>query len=401
MRKRAAAFGKDLTDNRQQQYRNISEFVGGMKVVKSLNVERVYFDRFRDTLERLRQDSMAYVSANSTASALFQIANGLGLAIFVYVALVGFQLSLAQVIVMLFVFWRVSPRFMELQTNVQQLLMELPAFGRMQAVRANFDAAREPELTADAASVPAPRREVALRDVSFSFQEGGQPILNRVSLSLPAGKVSALIGPSGAGKSTIADILLGLLEPSEGQLVVDGVPVEGAGRRIWRQRVAYVPQEIFLLHDSIAANLRLAAPDASDVELWLALEAAQASAFVAELDAGLQTVVGERGIRLSGGERQRIALARALLRKPSLLILDEATSALDWQNQALIAKSIESLRGSMTILTIAHRPSMIAFADWVIAMEQGRVVETGAYNSLRGDMRSRLSLMLSGEQTAA
>ncbi|TIP41388.1 MAG: ABC transporter ATP-binding protein, partial [Mesorhizobium sp.] len=146
------------------------------------------------------------------------------------------------------------------------------------------------------------------------------------------------------------------------------------------------------------ANLRLAAPEASDEELWAALRSAHAADFVERLVSRLETVVGDRGVRLSGGERQRIALARALLRKPSLLILDEATSALDWQNQSLIAQSIESLRGRMTILTIAHRPSMIAFADWVVAIENGRIVEVGRYRRLKAKTGSRLAKMLSGEQ---
>jgi ATP-binding cassette subfamily C protein len=147
--------------------------------------------------------------------------------------------------------------------------------------------------------------------------------------------------------------------------------------------VAYVPQDVFLLHDAIAATLRLAAPQASDEALWVALRAAHASDFVERLELRLGTVVGDRGIRLSGGERQRIALALALLRKPSLLILDEATSALDWPNQSLIARSIDGLRGTMTILTIAHRPSMIAFADRVVALENGRIVEVGQYQRLK------------------
>ncbi|TIS53366.1 MAG: ABC transporter ATP-binding protein, partial [Mesorhizobium sp.] len=166
----------------------------------------------------------------------------------------------------------------------------------------------------------------------------------------------------------------------------------------WRDQVAYVPQDVFLLHDTIAANLRLAAPQSGDEELWAALRKAHAADFVERLDRRLETVVGDRGVRLSGGERQRIALARALLRKPSLLILDEATSALDWQNQSLIAQSIEELRGQMTILTIAHRPSMIAFADWVVAIESGRIVEVGQYQRLKARSGSRLARMLSGER---
>ena len=194
-------------------------------------------------------------------------------------------------------------------------------------------------------------------------------------------------------------MLLGLLEPTAGKILVDGVEIDASNRRRWRDQVAYVPQDVFLLHDTIAANLRLAAPQASDDASWTALRAAHASDFVEQLDQRLETVVGDRGARLSGGERQRIALARALLRKPSLLILDEATSALDWQNQALIARSIDGLRGAMTILTIAHRPSMIAFADWVVAMEDGRVVEVGQYQRLKAKPASRLSRMLSGEQS--
>ena len=135
--------------------------------------------------------------------------------------------------------------------------------------------------------------------------------------------------------------------------------------------------------------------------MWEALAAANAETFVRRLPDGLLTVVGDRGVRLSGGERQRIALARALLRKPLLLILDEATSALDWENQALIARSIERLRGVMTVVTIAHRVSMIAFADWVVALENGRLVETGAYGDLVQRPESRLARLVAGEQGRA
>ena len=220
-------------------------------------------------------------------------------------------------------------------------------------------------------------------------------MVSDITFGLPAGKVTALIGPSGSGKSTIADMLLGLLEPTAGRILADGIEINAANRRRWRDQVAYVPQDVFLLHETIAANLRLAAPQASNDDLWKALRSAHAAEFIERLEHQLDTVVGDRGVRLSGGERQRIALARALLRKPSLLILDEATSALDWQNQSLIAKSIDGLRGSMTILTIAHRPSMIAFADWVVAMESGRIVEVGQYQRLKEKTGSRLSQMLS------
>ncbi|MER8622371.1 ABC transporter ATP-binding protein [Mesorhizobium sp. M0478] len=397
-RARASAFGRVLTSNRQEQYRTVSEFLGGIKVAKSLNVEATYYAQLRATLEKMKADNINYVRNSTIGTALFQVASVIGLSLFIYVALVRFNLSLAEIVVLLLVFMRIAPRFMDMQMQAQQVLINLPAYASMRDMQARFDAESEPaNLESDAKL----SLDVGLniRNVSFAYEAGGKPVVSDVTFGLPAGKVTALIGPSGSGKSTLADMLLGLLEPSEGKILADGVEIGAANRRRWRDQVAYVPQDVFLLHDTIAANLRLAAPQASDAELWTALRAAHGADFVERLELRLDTVVGDRGVRLSGGERQRIALARALLRKPSLLILDEATSALDWQNQSLIAKSIDGLRGSMTILTIAHRPSMIAFADWVVAVENGRIVEVGQYQRLKAKAGSRLSKMLSGEQS--
>ncbi|MBZ9920597.1 MULTISPECIES: ABC transporter ATP-binding protein [unclassified Mesorhizobium] len=400
-RSRATAFGQVLTTNRQDQYRTVSEFLGGIKVAKSLNIEATYFAQLQATLERMKADNIAYVRNSSTGTALFQVASVIGLSLFIYVALVRFDLSLAEIVVLLLVFMRIAPRFMDMQTQAQQVLINLPAYAAMRSLQMRFDAEREPGH----AGIEDARKlsldfGLNVRGVSFAYEDGAaKTVVSDITFGLPAGKVTALIGPSGSGKSTIADMLLGLLEPTAGTILVDGVEIDAANRRGWRDQVAYVPQDVFLLHDTIAANLRLAAQQASDDELWAALRSAHAAEFVERLDLKLETVVGDRGVRLSGGERQRIALARALLRKPSLLILDEATSALDWQNQALIAQSIDGLRGSMTILTIAHRPSMIAFADWVVAMENGRVVEAGQYRRLKAKAGSRLSRMLSGEQS--
>jgi ATP-binding cassette subfamily C protein len=190
------------------------------------------------------------------------------------------------------------------------------------------------------------------------------------------------VGPSGAGKSTLADLLLGLLSPTDGSIVVDGKPLEEKDLAIWRNRIGYVPQETFLLNDTIRANLELAKPNATDAELLSALEAAAADGFVLQPSRGLDCMIGDRGVRLSGGERQRIALARALLRRPAVLILDEATSSLDAENQNRIQQAIEKMHGQLTIITIAHRLSTIRHADQIVVLERGRVVETGSYDQL-------------------
>ncbi|MER9298936.1 ABC transporter ATP-binding protein/permease [Mesorhizobium sp. M0621] len=401
-RTRATAFGRVLTANRQDQYRTVSEFLGGIKVAKSLNVEDSYFAQLQSTLEKMKADNIDYVRNSTIGTAVFQVASVVGLSLFIYVALVRFNLSLAEIVVLLLVFMRIAPRFMDMQTQAQQVLINLPAYTAMRSMQARFDAEREPD---DSGGIGEGGKlslatGLNIRDVSFGYgDDPTKAVVVGITFGLPAGKVTALIGPSGSGKSTIADMLLGLLEPTAGKMLVDGIEIDAGNRRRWRDQVAYVPQDVFLLHDTIAANLRLAARQASDDDLWAALRSAHAGEFVERLDLKLETVVGDRGVRLSGGERQRIALARALLRKPSLLILDEATSALDWQNQSLIARSIDGLRGTMTILTIAHRPSMIAFADWVVAMENGRIVEVGQYQRLKEKAGSRLSRMLSGEQS--
>lgn len=399
-RARATAYGRVLTSNRQDQYRTVSEFLGGIKVAKSLNVEASYFAELGATLDKMKADNIAYVRNSTIGTALFQVASVIGLSLFIYMALVRFHLSLAEIVVLLLIFMRVAPRFMDMQVQAQQVLINLPAYASMQNLQASFDAEREPEASV-AGSEPRLTLNIGLnvRNVSFAYGEnGGEPVVNDITFGLPAGKVTALIGPSGSGKSTIADMLLGLLEPTTGNILADGVEITALNRRAWRDQVAYVPQDVFLMHDTIAANLRIAARHAGEEELWEALRKARAADFVERLEGRLDAVVGDRGVRLSGGERQRIALARALLRKPSLLILDEATSALDWENQSLIAQSIDGLRGQMTILTIAHRPSMIAFADWVVAIENGSIVEVGQYRRLKARTGSRLARMLSGEQ---
>ncbi|MFW5634465.1 MAG: ATP-binding cassette domain-containing protein, partial [Erythrobacter sp.] len=206
--------------------------------------------------------------------------------------------------------------------------------------------------------------------------------LTQVSVRLPAGRITALIGPSGGGKSTFADIAAGLVHPSNGRVVIDGARLDPASARNWRRQVAYVPQDPFLLADGIAANLRLARPDASEAEIWDALEKANAASFVRKLPGRLDAVLGDNGVALSGGQRQRIVLARALVMRPRLLVLDEATSALDWESQALIARSIAALRGQVTVLAIAHRASLVATADHVIALDRGRILQAGSREEL-------------------
>ncbi|CAN5359764.1 ABC transporter ATP-binding protein [soil metagenome] len=400
IRRYTSAYSERLTKQQQAQQRTIAEFLGGLKLVKSLNAEPRYLGEFSANMEAASNEMRRFFRVSTISPLLFQTLSAAGAASFVYIAIRYLQMPLDRIAVLLFILLRISPRFTGLQAAGQLLLLNIGGYTAIKTLIDRHGAAQEPQ-SVSGQTLPRLTRALSFRDVDFRYGVDADPTLRQMSFEIPAGQITAIIGPSGGGKSTVADLMLGLLEPTGGQILLDDEALTEANRRSWRSSVAYVPQEVFLAHDTIARNLRLAAPDADESALWRALSQAQAATFVAALPDGLQTVVGERGARMSGGERQRIALARALLTRPQLLILDEATSALDWENQNLIARAIEQLRGQMTIVTIAHRPSMIAFADWIVAIEAGQVVEAGRFGTVVADQDSRLSRLMIGEGGAA
>nr|WP_275588815.1 ATP-binding cassette domain-containing protein [Croceicoccus hydrothermalis] len=213
--------------------------------------------------------------------------------------------------------------------------------------------------------------------VVLTYAGAKAPALDGVSLVIPARKLTALVGRTGSGKTTIADLALGLLSTDSGSLTIDGVTLGNDNRRAWREYVSLVPQDPVLFHGSIRENLHLVRPDATDAEMEEALETAHILATIRRLPHGLDTAVGDRGQMLSGGERQRLALARALLRKPALLVLDEATSALDSVTEAEVVRALADIRHETSILAITHRPALLDVADHVVLLRDGRIVEEG------------------------
>jgi ATP-binding cassette subfamily C protein len=395
VRRATAVFGELFTIQHQKQHQVLSAFIGSVKTAKSFNAEPAYIKRFSAELEAARQAQMRYTEVSATGGIVSQVVTAVGMAGFSYMALIVYHLAFTNLAVLLFAFMRMAPRISALQNSSHQIMLNLPAYETMRRLQARCDDAREPQV--DGTRPLALHKQLRFEAVRFTHAGQDIPSIFEVSFVIPARQITAFIGPSGSGKSTLADLVLGLIEPQAGRIMIDDVELDGTNRRNWRTNIAYVPQEVILTHDTILENLRIAFVDASETEIWHALEAANAASFVRALPEQLLTIVGERGLRLSGGERQRIALARALLRLPQLLILDEGTSALDWESQALVAQSIERLRGQITVVTIAHRPSMIAIADWVVALEKGRVVETGAYKDMIAMPESRLRYILTAE----
>lgn len=254
------------------------------------------------------------------------------------------------------------------------------AAGSLQRVYGLLDVEPEVREAADATLPEAVRGALELRAVDFGL--GGQTLLEGLALAISPGQVVGLVGPSGAGKSTVAGLLARQADPTRGAVLVDGLDARRWKLSGLRRAVLLVPQETQLFHDSLAANLRFAAPRASDAQLVEVLEAVELGAFLAQLPEGLATPLGAQGLRLSGGERQRVALARALLARPRVLVLDEATSALDALTERLVLQRLLERLGGATVVLIAHRLSTLVGADRIFVLERGRLVEQGTHAQL-------------------
>ncbi len=405
--RQSRTLGERLTGANRQIVASVTDFLAGLKLARVYEAEEEHVRRFTDAKTAVRRRRLAFTRTSAAARAAFQSGAAAALAALIWFAVSVADATPAELAIMALIFARVLPAAERLQRQTQELAHALPAYAHALAMQqALIEAAEAPagagggartagdagagDETASPAgggradggggatdATPgrggarmALRRALTVRGVSFAWAPGGRPALAHVDLDVPAGALTVITGPSGAGKSTLAEILIGLVEPGAGRVLVDGVPLTGSNRRRWRRSVAVVPQDPHLFPDTLRANLRWARPDASDADLWRALGLAAAD-FVAALPDGLETFAGHRGTRFSGGERQRIALARALLREPALLVLDEATSHLDAENERRI---VAGLRAGATVVAIAHGGELPAAADRCVRLDAGRVV---------------------------
>ena len=224
------------------------------------------------------------------------------------------------------------------------------------------------------------RGHVKLTDLNFSYAE--QPTLHQVNLEAKPGQTIALVGSTGAGKSTIVNLLCRFYEYDSGSITIDGTELNTIAKPSLRSAIGYVTQEAFLFNGPVRENLQLAKRDASDEEMWIALSAANADGFVSNLPEGLDSIVGERGIKLSGGEKQRLSIARALLKNPPILLLDEATASVDSETERLIQQALDRLMENRTAFVIAHRLSTIRNADLIYVLDKGHIIESGTHKEL-------------------
>ena len=320
---------------------------------------------FRAASDALRQHELDYFRLGHVLQMLFQMLAAVLLACAIYLALFVWQTPLAVFVPVLAIAIRCVPLVASLLQALRGWSHALPALGGLRDLIARARAHQEPEECAGERL--AFRTAITLEQVSLHHAGRAAPVLSDFNLTIPAGSMVAITGPSGSGKSSLADMLCGLYAPDTGELRVDGVALDPAHRLAWRGQVAYLEQVPFFLDATLAENLAWGLSQVEDERISRALAAASAD-FVRDLPDGLATHMGEHGRQFSGGEKQRIALARALLREPDLLILDEVTASLDAANAASVRQSIEALRGTRTIVLLTHDRELLALADTVIEL---------------------------------
>lgn len=384
LRRQAMQLGQRMSDAERGLMGNVQESLSGIKLAKILGAESDYLRRFDQHLHSMREEDLHFQINQTHATALYQTLGALLLAAFLYLGITVLAIPMATLLTLVFIFSRLLPMFAGTQQQYQYWLHALPSVQRCYELIAQAEAAAEPALPTNA-GFDRVQQAITLEQISLHYSGRESPALDSITLQLPARTTTAVIGESGAGKSTLADVLMGLLQPDSGSMQIDGRSMHGEALMRWRASVAYVPQDAFLFHDSIRSNLLWGKPDADDDELRQALQRSAAE-FVFALPHGLDTVVGDGGVLLSGGERQRLALARALLKKPALLILDEATSALDRGNEARIRQAIENLHGDLTVIIIGHRLATLEHADHIVVLAHGRIKAQGTWTDIAGHM---------------
>ncbi len=368
----------------------IGETLIGIKTIKALAVEKESLSRVRgyfDTTEMIeRKKDLVRLGAKLSVEPISLLfISGVFAVSYFYLSF-----DITTFVPIVYLIQQMFVRTSKIQSSLHMVEDTLVPAERVAEMITETEANKEPR----GGTLPFTfNTELALSHICFSYR--GEPVFSDLSFSVQRGEFVGIIGPTGSGKTTMVDLLLRLMEPSGGRVLLDGSDAAQFRIADWRKKIMYVPQESFLLNATIADNVRFLQNDISDAAVKEAIARAQLGSLVARVPKGIDTQVGERGAELSGGERQRIAIARALARNPEILIFDEATSALDFETEASVKSVIDGLKGTVTIIVIAHRISTVLGADRIIALDNGRIVEEGSPKELQENPTSYLSRMLS------
>lgn len=356
----------------------VHETLGGMKPLKAMGMQEEVAPLLDKEINNLRTANKQMVVLTEAVRLLPEPLIAASLALGLYFALVVWQGNFEVLLVLAVLFSRSVGGVSIIQQSYQNLVGKEGGYWDIHDI--TEDALLNEEVNRGS-EPPVFQTALSLRGVTFSYD--GKKVLEDTDLEIPAGEILAISGPSGTGKTTLVDILIGLRKPDSGDILVDDLPFTAMDIVSWRSMIGYVLQETYLFHDSILMNVTLGDSDLSVADVELALRQAHAWEFVSNLAEGMHTIVGEHGSKLSGGQRQRIAIARALVRKPRLLVLDEGTAALDSETEGAVCRTLRELRGQMTIIVISHQRALLDAADMIIQLQNGKItpIQTETRNS--------------------
>jgi ABC-type multidrug transport system fused ATPase/permease subunit len=387
--------GQARIDANKERFTAVSEAFGAAKEVKVGGLEQAYIQRFAEPAETYAKgQATAQVIAQLPRFALEAIAFGGMLLVMLYLMTKSGSFAGALPVIALYSYagYRLMPALQQIYGAFTQLRFASPALDALHLELISLQAAdaQEGQL------IPLQLTQVIkLNQISYRYPKAPQLSLKGIDLTIPAHSTVGFVGATGSGKTTIVDVILGLLEPQEGRLSIDGQPITASNRRQWQRAIGYVPQQIYLADDSVAANIAFGvnAKDINQQAVERAAKIANLHEFVVnDLPQGYAATVGERGVRLSGGQRQRIGIARALYHNPQVLILDEATSALDTLTEQAVIEAVNNLGHDITIILIAHRLSTVRQCDQIYLLERGEVKASGTYDELNANSQQFKSM---------
>ena len=375
----------------RERFRLATEMLNGIKELKILGQDEAYPKRFANWSAVYAKNQWISAAVNLVPRyAIESIAFGSIIVVVLYLLATRTDFNEAIPLLVLYAFtaYRLLPAFQQLFSSATQIRFNLSSLEAVEEKLTLLGHAQvrdaKPRVPVNGDRVPF-AHEIELRNICFAYSTARTPVLDQFTLTIPRNATIALVGSTGAGKTTIVDIILGLIEPQQGSLLVDGNPITSANVTAWQKQLGYVPQQIYLADDSLAANIAFGVlPEQVQMDrVWQASRIANLHEFVlGELPDGYATMVGERGVKLSGGQRQRIGIARALYSDPDVLILDEATSALDGITEDAVTDAIRTIFHEKTIIMIAHRLGTVQHADRIYLLEPGGVADEGTYEEL-------------------
>jgi ATP-binding cassette, subfamily B, bacterial PglK len=384
--KRISRWASELNQRRSGVIKSMSHGFGGIKEIQIAGKEVHFVSDFDKHYMRSLEIQKKFSFIQIIPRAGLELVAIVGMAVLV-VVMIAMGKQTTEVLPVLGLFgvaaFRIVPALNRFITNFQTIGLARPQ------VLDTYDALKNFSSSIKTPNSLGEFKDFVADEITFVYENSERVVLDGVSLSVFAGEAVGFVGQSGSGKSTLVDIMLGLLKPQSGGVLINGTNIEDV-KQSWQKQIGYIPQTIFLMDDSLRRNIAIGISDneIDEVAVRDALKSAQLEDFIASLPEGLDTVVGERGVRLSGGQRQRIGIARALYHRPSVLVLDEATSSLDTETEHEVMKAVQALQGDKTVIIVAHRLSTVEYCDRLYRLDTGRIVDEGTFDEVMNRSQS-------------